>query len=119
MLLLPVYRNVRYTFPVISSKNLPDVNDSTAFEPRRGLRNGHVMTLAAWASRRTFPALPVAEAVYFAVTDETRVLAHCHWQRDRAAHPALLALHGLEGSSTAHYMRGLADKAYRAGFNVV
>jgi predicted alpha/beta-fold hydrolase len=77
------------------------------------------MTLAAWASRRTFPALPTAEAVYFDVTADTRVLAHCHWQPDRAAHPALLALHGLEGSSAAHYMRGMADKAFRAGFTVI
>jgi predicted alpha/beta-fold hydrolase len=49
----------------------------------------------------------------------TRVLAHCHWQADRAAHPALLALHGLEGSSLAHYMRGIADKAFARGFNVI
>ena len=28
-------------------------------------------------------------------------------------------LHGLEGSSEAHYMRGLADKAFGRGFNVV
>ena len=39
--------------------------------------------------------------------------------RSRDAQPALLALHGLEGSSEAHYMRGLADKALRAGFNVI
>jgi predicted alpha/beta-fold hydrolase len=31
----------------------------------------------------------------------------------------LLALHGLEGSSEAHYMRGVAEKAVLAGFNVV
>ena len=43
-----------------------------------------------------------------------RVLAHCP-QRDRRGASALLALHGLEGSSTAHYMRGLADKAFAAG----
>src|SRR5207253_6447972 len=34
-------------------------------------------------------------------------------------HPALIVLHGLEGSSAAHYMRGIADKAFAAGFNVV
>src|SRR5690606_22983479 len=28
-------------------------------------------------------------------------------------------LHGLEGSSTVHYMRGLANKAYAAGWNAV
>ncbi|MEO7273708.1 MAG: alpha/beta fold hydrolase [Vicinamibacterales bacterium] len=77
------------------------------------------MTLWAWGRRREFPDLPPAEGLFFDVTADTRVLAHCHWQRDRAAHPALLALHGLEGSSQAHYMRGLADKAFRAGFNVV
>ena len=33
--------------------------------------------------------------------------------------PTLLVLHGLEGSSQAHYMRGIADKAFAAGFNVV
>ena len=36
-----------------------------------------------------------------------------------SAHPTMLALHGLEGSSQAHYMHGLADKAWAAGFNVV
>ncbi len=46
-------------------------------------------------------------------------MAHCHWQKERSAHPALVALHGLEGSSSAHYMRGIADKGFRAGFNVV
>jgi predicted alpha/beta-fold hydrolase len=55
----------------------------------------------------------------FEVAPGTRVLAHCHWHPDRASRPLLLALHGLEGSSSAHYMRGLADKAWRSGFNVV
>ena len=30
-----------------------------------------------------------------------------------------MLLHGLEGSSLAHYMRGIADKAWAAGWNVV
>jgi len=47
------------------------------------------------------------------------VLAHCHWQPHPPAHPTLVALHGLEGSSDAHYMKGIADKAFRGGFNVV
>jgi predicted alpha/beta-fold hydrolase len=96
--------------------NLPTSSD---FIPRRGLRNGHVMTVYAWGTPRSFPDLRPPEALFFDVTSDTRVLAHCHWQAERSAHPALLALHGLEGSSSAHYMRGLADKAYRAGFNVV
>lgn len=31
----------------------------------------------------------------------------------------MLALHGLEGSSSAHYMQGIADKAWARGMNVV
>jgi predicted alpha/beta-fold hydrolase len=77
------------------------------------------MTLYAWAKRRDLPRLPAAEPRFFDVADDSRVLAHCNWQPDRTAAPTLLALHGLEGSSEAHYMRGLADKAFTAGFNVV
>ena len=77
------------------------------------------MTLYAWARKRPLPALPVAERRYFDVTGDSRVLAHCNWQPDRRSAPTLLALHGLEGSSEAHYMRGLAEKAFRAGFNIV
>jgi uncharacterized protein len=91
----------------------------TQYIPKRGLRNGHVMTIYAWGKSRQFPHLPPPSARLFAVTKETQVMAHCHWQADRAAHPALIALHGLEGSSSAHYMRGLADKAFARGFNVL
>jgi hypothetical protein len=47
------------------------------------------------------------------------VLAHCYWQPRRADRPVLVALHGLEGSHEAHYMRGLADKAWRRGWSAV
>ncbi len=89
------------------------------YAPKRGLRNGHVMTIYAWGKPRRFPHLPPPSDRYFDVAPGTRVLAHCHWQPTPAQHPALIALHGLEGSSSAHDMRGLADKAYAAGFNVV
>jgi predicted alpha/beta-fold hydrolase len=88
------------------------------FTPRRRLGNGHVMTVWCWAAKRTF-TLPDPEERLFQVTPDTRVLAHCYWQPDRASRPTLLALHGLEGSSAAHYMRGLAAKALAAGFNAI
>jgi uncharacterized protein len=80
---------------------------------------GHKMTVYAWARPRRFPDLSVARERYFDVADDTRVLAHCHWQRDPRNHPTLIVLHGLEGSSEAHYMRGVAAKAWADGFNVV
>ena len=89
------------------------------YVPKRGLTNGHLMTVYCWGKPRAFPALPPPTERYFEIEPATRVLAHCHWQRDPAAHPALIALHGLEGSSAAHYMRGIAAKAHGRGFNVV
>ena len=64
------------------------------------------MTVYAWARSGRFPELPAPEARLFQVTPDTQVLAHCYWQPDRATRPTLVALHGLEGSSDAHYMRG-------------
>ncbi len=77
------------------------------------------MTVYAWAKRRRLPDLPPPVERYFDVAAEARVLAHCHWQADPPAHPTVMLLHGLEGSSSAHYMRGMAAKAWARGFNVV
>ncbi len=87
------------------------------FRPR--YTNGHIQTLYAWARPRQFPNLPTAEARYFDVAADARVLAHCNWHRRREQHPTLLLLHGLEGSSLAHYMCGISEKAWVAGWNVV
>lgn len=89
------------------------------FLPHPLLKNGHLMTIAAWAKPRRFPRLPAPVPRYFDVAAEARVLAHCHWQAEPREHPTLLCLHGLEGSSLAHYMCGLAEKAFDGGFNVV
>ena len=93
-----------------------------AFSPsayRPLFTGGHRQTLYAWARRRRFPRLPEPEPRYFDVAPDARVLAHCHWQADRASRPAIILLHGLEGSSHAHYMAGISDKAWAAGWNVV
>ncbi len=77
------------------------------------------MTLFAWGRPRHFSELPRPARRYFQVTPDSRVLAHCYWHGQARRRATLLVLHGLEGSSEAHYMRGLADKAFAAGFNVV
>jgi uncharacterized protein len=89
----------------------------TPYQPR--FTGGHWQTLYAWAKPRRFLDLPRPEPRYFDVADDARVLAHCHWQQERAARPAMLLLHGLEGSSHAHYMAGIADKAWAAGWSVI
>ena len=90
-----------------------------ASEYRPRFTGGHTQTVYAWARSRSFPRLPQPEERYFDVAADARVLAHCHWHARRHERPTLLLLHGLEGSSGAHYMRGLADKAWAAGWNVV
>ena len=80
---------------------------------------GHAQTLYAWARARHLLRLPAPIERYFDVATDARVLAHCHWQDRPAGHPTIIVLHGLEGSSAAHYMRGIADKAWAVGWNVV
>jgi uncharacterized protein len=90
-----------------------------SFEPRASLRGGHRMTLYSWGNPRYFPQLTAPSRRYFDVARGARVVADCHWQPDRWAAPTLIALHGLNGSSDAHYMRGMAAKAVARGMNVV
>ncbi len=71
-----------------------------------------------WLRRRLPSDIPV-ESRLFAVAPESRILGHCHWQRERPAHPTLVMVHGLEGCSDSHYMAGIAAKAWRNGFNVI
>lgn len=91
----------------------------TPSEYRPLLTGGHRQTLYAWARQRRFPRLPAPIARSFDVAADVRVLAHCHWQPSPAGHPTMLLLHGLEGSSLAHYMWGISDKAWALGWNVV
>jgi predicted alpha/beta-fold hydrolase len=91
----------------------------TPSEYRPLFTGGHRQTLSAWARRRRFPMLPAPVSRYFDVAPDARVLAHCHWQPNPATRATILLLHGLEGSSLAHYMCGISDKAWALGWNVV
>jgi predicted alpha/beta-fold hydrolase len=90
-----------------------------SFTPRASLRSGHAMTLFSWGNPRYFPRLPAPIVRYFDVAPDARVLAHCHWHAQPWERQTLIALHGLNGSSNAHYIRGLAAKAFAHGMNVV
>ena len=77
------------------------------------------MTLAAAFWPRRFPGLPPASPRLFQIEPGTCLRADCHWQRARHDHPAIVLVHGLEGSSNSNYIRGTAEKAWQAGFHVV
>jgi len=78
-----------------------------------------MMTLFSWGNPRYFPRLPAPVRRYFDVDHDARVVADCHWQPRPWTRPTILALHGLNGSSDAHYMKGMASKAFGLGMNVV
>ncbi len=91
---------------------------ATQFEPHPLLRYGHAQTIAAAFVPRRFD-IPPAEARLFQVDAESRLLGHCHWQPGkRKDTPALVIVHGLEGSSDSNYMHGIAEKAFHRGFHV-
>jgi len=94
----------------------------TAFEPRRGLSNGHLQTIVGnFLPRPPFRLPCETETVEVDPSDGSRVLCHCHWQREpqRSARLTLVLVHGLEGSSESRYIQGIAARAWAAGFNVV
>lgn len=89
------------------------------FEPHLWLRNPHVVTVVAAYWPRNLSRLAAAAERLFEVEPGTRLLAKCHWQADPRRHPALVLVHGLEGSSESRYMLGIADKGFAAGFSVL
>ena len=90
------------------------------FRPHKLFRGGHAQTLAAYFWPRPYRLnLPADEERLFEVEAGTRVLSHCRWQAERTARPTIVIWHGIEGSTTSVYMIATADKAFRAGFNVV
>lgn len=90
------------------------------FHPSLVLRNAHLMTLVPrYVPRDTSLAGVPQEARFFTVSPQVGLQGFCHWQNDRKSSPTVLLVHGIEGSSESRYMRGIAAKAYRVGFNVI
>lgn len=91
------------------------------FVPHPLFTGGHGQTLAAYAWPRRYRLKEHVRdnARLFEVEPGVRVLAHYRWQKQKREHPIMLLLHGLEGSTESIYILGTADKAFRAGFNVV
>jgi len=85
---------------------------------RRGLRGGHIQTMANFFLRRRIP-LPPGERRLIEVEPGVQVLCHCHWQANRENALTVIIVHGLEGSSESPYMLGIAAKGTAAGMNVV
>ncbi len=94
------------------------VTPPTNFEPPAYLRNPHLMTIASALVPRGI-ALKDFEPTLIKISDETSLLAHCHISQDKQARPTFLLVHGLEGSADSFNVCGLAEKAIKAGANVI
>ena len=100
----------------MAEKTKPPVFDP--FIARRFLRNRHLMTLAGnFLPRQN--KLPAPEEWLVRVADNAQVLCHCHWQPDAGQKPAIIIVHGLEGSSSSQYVIGTGAKAWEAGMSVI
>jgi predicted alpha/beta-fold hydrolase len=100
--------------------DLAKLDIASSFQPPIPLRNAHLMTLVPrYVPRDTSLAGLPQESRFFSVEPQTRLQGFCHWQNNRKAAPAAVLVHGLEGCSESRYMRGIATKAFRAGFNVI
>lgn len=97
----------------------------TEFHPRFGFANAHLQTIAGnfWL-RPKFRLNAEAEEVPVDPADGSRVLCHCHWQRDEAGQIltgrlAVILVHGLEGSSNSRYIHGVSARLWAAGMHVI
>jgi uncharacterized protein len=91
-----------------------------SFQPPLPLQNAHLMTLVPrYLPREISLAGIPQESRIFSVEPQAQLQGFCHWQNDRKASPTVVLVHGLEGCSESRYMRGIAAKSHRAGFNVI
>ena len=100
-----------------------DVSSEHQFIPRRGLRGGHIQTIAGNFLPRT-NLLPAGERRVFTVAEhqtgaKVQVECVCHWQQGRRSRLALIIVHGLEGSVESQYVIGTGSKAWAAGMSIV
>ncbi len=72
-----------------------------------------------WWIRPPFPPKMPSEDRIFQISPDTGLLAKCHWQHTPEDQPTILMIHGLEGCTESHYMRGLARKMWESGWNCV
>jgi uncharacterized protein len=89
------------------------------FVPHRLITGGDAQTIGAFLARVRLRDETQDDERLFDVAADAKVLARCRWQPERLAQPTLVMWHGMEGSSSSGYMLRTADKAFRAGFNVV
>lgn len=102
----------------VTDRNAKPTFSPSPFVPRRFMRSADGQTIFGWLLSRP-NLLPPSQDRLFSVEPEVQVLCRCNWQPERAQSLTVVLVHGLEGSSESQYILGTANKAWRAGMNVV
>jgi hypothetical protein len=92
------------------------VSAVSPFAPPFWLRNGHANTVYSFLRPRGI-RLPEAHADWISAAPGVDILVRSHWQAYPA--PALVLVHGLEGTSEAGYMLTTAALALARGWHVL
>lgn len=91
----------------------------TSLPFRPVISGSHVQTIGGHLVR-SFLRWPFAtEDHVVEADDDVRLLVRASWQPEGVAAPALVLVHGLEGSDEARYVISTGIFAYRAGFHVI
>lgn len=92
-----------------------------AFRPPWWLCNRHIQTIVAARKPRRFSyGWTFWEELEIDLGAEGKLRAEASWQPGpRHRQPALILLHGLEGSARSHYLIGMSKKAYLRGFHCI
>jgi predicted alpha/beta-fold hydrolase len=91
------------------------------FCPPPWFRNPHAQTLIPGRLPRLLSfGWNAWEPIEIDIGKDGRLTAEASWQPgNKADFPALILLHGLEGSARSHYMIGMSKKAFLRGFHAV
>ena len=103
-------------------KTVAGVFAAKPFHPHSVFTGSHAQTLAAYAWPRRYRFQRFSDldgGRLFEVEPGVNILAHCRWQPQPTKCPTLILWHGIEGSTASVYMIATADKAFRAGYNVL
>jgi len=93
---------------------------SAAFRPLPLVEGGHRQTIIGHLLRMGLRWRRAATDVVIEAPDDARLLLRASWQPDSSqARPAVLVVHGLEGSDGSGYTLSLAELAFQEGWHVV
>lgn len=103
-----------------SQLSIVETREEPEFEAHPLFFNGDLMTIAPLFVYRSFKRFKQRGSQrIFQISADTGVLAGCHFHADAIRRFTVLLVHGLEGSSDAPPMLGIAEKAFNNGMNVV